>query len=270
MLQVWQSEEVLLRLCLPTSFVLHVESLSRQPPTTGRIMLPTRDQAAKTSEHYLKGHPYRMAPVELKELKEQLQEMLENALLDPVVSPWGSPVLLLKEGWEHSLCCIAYLRTTQPSEESKNFFLTELNMRQRKMVGTMKDYDTNIQYHPARLMWYRQHLSRKSGMLACFDSMILHDLERLDVELYVEDGTSSKGSENEAHSSHLLFISRFNQDVQRFEIVLLVNVNETRCGYVCIQMYDLSIIQKLNTEGLVVSYKADGDFLCGNGMRVSM
>ncbi|GJR51432.1 putative nucleotidyltransferase, ribonuclease H [Tanacetum coccineum] len=32
-------------------------------------------------------------------------------------------------------------------------------------------------------------LSRKSGMIACFDSMILHDLERLDVELCnVEDG----------------------------------------------------------------------------------
>ncbi|GJY00038.1 putative reverse transcriptase domain-containing protein [Tanacetum coccineum] len=38
----------------------------------------------------------------------------------------------------------------------------------------------------------------------------------------------------------LYYSSRFNQDVQRFETVLLVERHEARCGYVCIQMYDLS------------------------------
>ncbi|GJU57167.1 retrotransposon protein, putative, ty3-gypsy subclass [Tanacetum coccineum] len=42
--------------------------------------------------------PYRMAPVELKELKEQLQEMLENGfIMTHVVSPWGAPVLFVKK-----------------------------------------------------------------------------------------------------------------------------------------------------------------------------
>nr|GFC55123.1 hypothetical protein [Tanacetum cinerariifolium] len=40
---------------------------------------------------------YRMAPVELKELKEQLQEMLENGIIRPSVSPWGAPVLFVKK-----------------------------------------------------------------------------------------------------------------------------------------------------------------------------
>nr|GEY58487.1 putative reverse transcriptase domain-containing protein [Tanacetum cinerariifolium] len=37
--------------------------------------------------------PYRMAPVELKELKDQLQELLERGFIRPSVSPWGAPVL---------------------------------------------------------------------------------------------------------------------------------------------------------------------------------
>ncbi|GJW88640.1 putative nucleotidyltransferase, ribonuclease H [Tanacetum coccineum] len=37
--------------------------------------------------------PYRMAPVELKELKE----MLENGFIRPSVSPWGAPVLFVKK-----------------------------------------------------------------------------------------------------------------------------------------------------------------------------
>ncbi|GJV74156.1 putative reverse transcriptase domain-containing protein [Tanacetum coccineum] len=41
--------------------------------------------------------PYRMAPVELKELKEQLQEMLKNGFIRPSVSPWGAPVLFVKK-----------------------------------------------------------------------------------------------------------------------------------------------------------------------------
>ncbi|XP_076936783.1 uncharacterized protein LOC143604077 [Bidens hawaiensis] len=35
--------------------------------------------------------PYRMAPLELKELKEQLQELLELGFIRPSVSPWGAP-----------------------------------------------------------------------------------------------------------------------------------------------------------------------------------
>nr|GEW01550.1 RNA-directed DNA polymerase homolog [Tanacetum cinerariifolium] len=49
-----------------------------------------------------------MAPVELKELKEQLQEMLENGFVRPSVSPWGAPVLFVmkKDGSMH--LCIDY------------------------------------------------------------------------------------------------------------------------------------------------------------------
>nr|GFC75592.1 putative nucleotidyltransferase, ribonuclease H [Tanacetum cinerariifolium] len=41
--------------------------------------------------------PYRMAPVELKELKDQLQELLKRGFIRPSVSPWGAPVLFVKK-----------------------------------------------------------------------------------------------------------------------------------------------------------------------------
>ncbi|XP_070015417.1 uncharacterized protein [Nicotiana sylvestris] len=37
--------------------------------------------------------PYRMAPTELKALKEQLKDFLEKGFIRPSVSPWGTPVL---------------------------------------------------------------------------------------------------------------------------------------------------------------------------------
>nr|GFD37817.1 putative reverse transcriptase domain-containing protein [Tanacetum cinerariifolium] len=41
--------------------------------------------------------PYHMAPMELKELKDQLQELLERGFIRPSVSPWGAPVLFVKK-----------------------------------------------------------------------------------------------------------------------------------------------------------------------------
>ena len=40
--------------------------------------------------------PYRMAPMELKELKIQLQELLYKGFIRLSVSPWGAPVLFVK------------------------------------------------------------------------------------------------------------------------------------------------------------------------------
>ncbi|XP_073046258.1 uncharacterized protein [Primulina eburnea] len=42
--------------------------------------------------------PYRMAPAELKDLKEQLQELLDKKQIRPSASPWGAPVLFLSSG----------------------------------------------------------------------------------------------------------------------------------------------------------------------------
>ena len=41
--------------------------------------------------------PYRMAPLELKELKKQLEELLEKGFIRPSTSSWGATVLFVKK-----------------------------------------------------------------------------------------------------------------------------------------------------------------------------
>ncbi|KAL0540096.1 hypothetical protein IC582_024325 [Cucumis melo] len=52
--------------------------------------------------------PYRMAPAELKELKVQLQELLDKGFIRPSVSPWGAPLLFVKKKDGSMRLCIDY------------------------------------------------------------------------------------------------------------------------------------------------------------------
>ena len=52
--------------------------------------------------------PHRMAPVELQELKVQIQELLGKGFIRPSTSPWGAPVLFAKKKDKTLRLCIDY------------------------------------------------------------------------------------------------------------------------------------------------------------------
>ena len=52
--------------------------------------------------------PQRMAPVELQELRVQLQELLDKGFIRPSTSPWGAPVLFAKKKDKTLRLCIDY------------------------------------------------------------------------------------------------------------------------------------------------------------------
>ncbi|KAG2212446.1 hypothetical protein INT45_003620, partial [Circinella minor] len=52
--------------------------------------------------------PYKMSPLELKELRKQITELLDLGLIQPSSSPWGAPVLFVRKKDGSMRLCIDY------------------------------------------------------------------------------------------------------------------------------------------------------------------
>src|SRR5262249_38028824 len=63
--------------------------------------------------------PYRMAPIELKELKVQLQDLLDKGFIRPSSSPWGAPVLFVKKKDGSLRLCIDYRQLNRVTVKNK-------------------------------------------------------------------------------------------------------------------------------------------------------
>ncbi|KAL4273223.1 hypothetical protein GQ457_13G024290 [Hibiscus cannabinus] len=131
--------------------------------------------------------PYRRSPKELKELKTQLQELLDRGFIRLSTSTWGTPTDLrfgyyqlkvkeqdvLKTAFRTNGCfltkrlrkCVEFewSDARQQAFEKLKEALTnapvliqpvsekELYMRQRRWLELLKDYDLSIEYHPASI-----------------------------------------------------------------------------------------------------------------------
>jgi hypothetical protein len=52
--------------------------------------------------------PYKMSPVELKELKIQLQGLLDKGYIQPSISPWGCSALFVEKKGKEMRQCVDY------------------------------------------------------------------------------------------------------------------------------------------------------------------
>ncbi|GKE35541.1 hypothetical protein Tco_1454863 [Tanacetum coccineum] len=52
--------------------------------------------------------PYRLAPSEMQELSNQLQELADRGFIQPSTSPWGDPILFVKKKDRSFRMCIDY------------------------------------------------------------------------------------------------------------------------------------------------------------------
>ena len=63
--------------------------------------------------------PFRMAPVELKELNLQLQELQGKGFIRPSTSPWGAPVLFVKKKNGKLRLCVDYRKLNRVTVKNK-------------------------------------------------------------------------------------------------------------------------------------------------------
>ncbi|XP_075492461.1 uncharacterized protein LOC142530512 [Primulina tabacum] len=100
--------------------------------------------------------PYRLAPVELKELKEQLHDLLSKGYIRPSSSPWGAPILFVKKKDGTMRMCIDYRQLNKFTVKNKNPL-----PRIDDLFDQLQDYDCEIQYQPGKVNVIADALSRK-------------------------------------------------------------------------------------------------------------
>nr|GEV19133.1 hypothetical protein [Tanacetum cinerariifolium] len=140
------------------------------------------------------------------EEREKIFEELKQRLLKPYEVNYPThdlelaAIVFALKIWRHYLYGESCDVFTDHKSLKYIFTQRELNMRQRRWLELVKDYDTNIQYHPGKANVVADALSRKSGMIAGIkvEEEIIRDLERLVVP---NDASLREALLTEAHSS---------------------------------------------------------------------
>lgn len=94
-----------------------------------------------------------MVPIEMQELKTQLNELLEKGYIKPSASPWGAPVLFVKKKDGSLRLCIDYrglnhvpIKNKYPLPHIDNLF------DQLKGPGVFSKIDLGSRYHQIRIV----------------------------------------------------------------------------------------------------------------------
>ncbi|GJQ91799.1 putative reverse transcriptase domain-containing protein [Tanacetum coccineum] len=96
--------------------------------------------------------PYRLAPSEMKELAEQLQELTDKGFIRPSSSPWGAPVLFVKKKDGSFRMCIDYRELNKLTVKNP-YPLTRINDLFDQLQGSSiySNIDLRSGYHQLRV-----------------------------------------------------------------------------------------------------------------------
>ena len=96
--------------------------------------------------------PHRMAPVELQELRVQLQELLDKGFIRPSTSPWGASVLVAKKKGKTLRLCIGYRQLNRVIIQNR-YLLPRIDdlFDQLRGVRVYSKIDFRTGYHQLRV-----------------------------------------------------------------------------------------------------------------------
>nr|GEU61643.1 putative reverse transcriptase domain-containing protein [Tanacetum cinerariifolium] len=119
---------------------------------------------------------YRLAPSEMKELSEQLQELSDKGFIRPSSSPWGAPVLFIKKKDGSFKMCINYMELNKLTVKNR-YPLSRINDLFDQLQGSSiySKIDLRSSYHQLRVREqdvpktaFRTRKRRFCGLLLCF------------------------------------------------------------------------------------------------------
>ena len=98
--------------------------------------------------------PHRMAPVELQELRVQLQELLDKGFIRPSTSPWGASVLFAKKKDKTLRLCIDYRQLNKVTIKNR-YPLPRIDdlFDQLRGARVYSKIDLRTGYHQLRVIW---------------------------------------------------------------------------------------------------------------------
>lgn len=96
--------------------------------------------------------PYRMAPLEMKELKTQIKELIRLGFTRPSFSPWGAPVLFVKKKDRSFRLCVDYKKLNKVTIKN-NYPLPRIDDLFDQLKGSLYFSKTDLRsaYHQLRI-----------------------------------------------------------------------------------------------------------------------
>jgi hypothetical protein len=96
--------------------------------------------------------PYQMSPVEMKELKVQLQALLDKGYIRPSTSPWGCPVLFVEKKDKELHLCVDY-RPLNAVTINNKYPLPRIDILFNQLAGAQvfSKIDLRSSYHQIKI-----------------------------------------------------------------------------------------------------------------------